>query len=93
VFKLDKHGRETILHTFTGTEQVDGAIPYAGLVRDTKGDFYSTTSAGGAPGCYRGCGTVFKLNQTGKEIVLHRFSGWLASGPVAGVDAHKWRVD
>lgn len=82
VFRLDKTGKETILHTFTGTEQLDGAWPYAGLVRDEKGNLYSTTASGGAP---RGYGTVFKLDKTGRETVLHRFSGWSASGPVAGV--------
>ncbi len=86
VFKLDKAGRETILHTFRGTEQVDGAYPYAGLVPDKYGNLYGTTSEGGAPGCSRGCGTVFKVNRAGKETVLHRFSGWpISSGPVAAV--------
>jgi uncharacterized repeat protein (TIGR03803 family) len=76
VFKLDKHGLETILHTFTGTRELDGAFPSAGLVSDAKGTLYSTTSAGGAPCGRTGCGTVFKIDKTGKETVLHRFSGW-----------------
>jgi uncharacterized repeat protein (TIGR03803 family) len=36
VFKLDTTGTETVLHTFTGG--ADGAIPYAGLVRDAEGN-------------------------------------------------------
>jgi len=79
-FKLDKDGRETILHTFTGIEELDGALPEAGLVRDPKGNLYGTTSLGGAPdfsgGETGGGGTVFKLDEMGKETVLHRFSGW-----------------
>jgi uncharacterized repeat protein (TIGR03803 family) len=51
VFKIDTHAREIILHTFTGTREVDGAFPYAGLVTDAKGSLYGTTTLGGAPTC------------------------------------------
>lgn len=71
VFKLANTGLLTVLHRFHGT---DGADPYAGLVRDTSGNLYGTTSAGGT-GCYDGCGTVFKLDIAGKETVLHSFTG------------------
>lgn len=53
----------TILHTFTG--QGDGGRPYAGLTIDQAGNFYGTTSAGGA-----GYGTVFKLTHSGSGWVL-----------------------
>src|ERR1039458_4275766 len=36
----------------------DGATPYAGLVQDTNGDFYGTTSEGGS----NNDGTVFRLS-------------------------------
>ena len=48
VFKLDATGTETVLHTFTGG--ADGAIPYAGLVRDSEGNLYGTTFQGVPPG-------------------------------------------
>jgi uncharacterized repeat protein (TIGR03803 family) len=51
VFKIDTGGREIILHTFTGTRELDGAFPYAGLVADAKGDLFGTTALGGAPAC------------------------------------------
>lgn len=54
VFKLDKHGNETILYTFTGG--ADGANPWGGLVRDTAGNLYGTTFQGGI-----GFGVVFKI--------------------------------
>jgi uncharacterized repeat protein (TIGR03803 family) len=55
LFKLDKHGNETVLYNFTGGS--DGANPYAGLIRDNAGALYGTTSGGGTSLF----GTVFKL--------------------------------
>jgi uncharacterized repeat protein (TIGR01451 family) len=66
----------TVLHSFTGG--TDGATPVAGVIRDAAGNFYGTTSrGGGGTGCgiSGGCGTLFKLDTTGKETVLHRFTG------------------
>ena len=76
VFKLDTTGKETVLYSFTGTGG-DGAYPFAGLVRDAKGNLYGTTYYGGDPACNPpdGCGTVFKLDRTGKETVLYSFTG------------------
>ncbi|HEV2381129.1 MAG TPA: choice-of-anchor tandem repeat GloVer-containing protein [Terriglobia bacterium] len=75
VFKLDRAGAETVLHTFTGG--TDGASPYSGLVRSAAGDLYGTTSGGGSTSCgnSNGCGTVFRIDLTGKETVAYRFRG------------------
>jgi uncharacterized repeat protein (TIGR03803 family) len=60
----------------------DGQYPYGGLVRDAKGNLYGTTYFGGASGA----GTVFRLSKTGKQKVLHSFTGGKDGGyPVAGV--------
>jgi uncharacterized repeat protein (TIGR03803 family) len=74
VFKLDKNGVETVLHTFTNR---NGAEPGGGVIRDANGTLYGTTLIGGNLGCgyVEGCGVVFKLDKTGKETVLHRFRG------------------
>jgi uncharacterized repeat protein (TIGR03803 family) len=47
------------------------------LVRDAAGNLYGTTFAGGDVHCspISGCGTVFKLNTSGKLTTLHRFTG------------------
>jgi uncharacterized repeat protein (TIGR03803 family) len=72
VFKLDVNGTETVLHSFTGG--TDGGNPVAGLVMDTAGNLYGTTSVGGAPGCEDyACGVVFKLHPSGEETVLYTF--------------------
>jgi len=62
VFKLDPGGNETVLHSFTGS--TDGALPWAGVVRDAAGNLYGTTLNGGDLKClpkYGGCGVVFKI--------------------------------
>jgi uncharacterized repeat protein (TIGR03803 family) len=82
VFKLDATGKETMLHRFTGSP--DGLNPVGTLVRDTKGNFYGTTSGGGDLSC--DCGTVFRIDAAGKETVLHRFTGGAdGANPLSGV--------
>ena len=65
VFKLTRSGNswtQSVLYTFTnGT---DGAHPYGGLVFDSAGNLYGTTTNGGA----FGHGAVFELTNSG--------SGW-----------------
>jgi uncharacterized repeat protein (TIGR03803 family) len=62
VFKLDKAGNKTLLHSFTGTSG-DGASPIDNLLRDAKGNLYGTVADGGDSGCFEnlGCGIVFML--------------------------------
>ena len=74
-FKMDETGSEVWLHSFAGS---NGQYPFAGLFRGEAGNLYGTTNQGGAH-CYGtgfpGCGTVFKLNETGEETLLHSFAG------------------
>jgi len=77
VFKLSPEGKETILHSFTGSP-TDGATPLAGLTADSAGNLYGTTYVGGAgctDGVVGGCGTVFKITPAGVETVLYSFTG------------------
>jgi uncharacterized repeat protein (TIGR03803 family) len=90
VFKLTppRQGRiwtETVLHRFAGRN--DGADPVAGLVFGKDGALYGTTLSGGNNHCPQGCGIVFKLDQSGNETVLYRFTGTNsdAANPGAGV--------
>jgi uncharacterized repeat protein (TIGR03803 family) len=80
VFKLDTAGKETVVYSFTGPP--DGAHPVAGLVQDGAGNLYGTTPVG----CAFGAGTVFKVDATGTETVLHSFTGNADGGsPEAGL--------
>lgn len=82
VFKLSPTGKETVLHSFTGTGG-DGATPIAPLVRDAAGNLYGTTEFGGIYGTNcggNGCGVVFKVDPNGKETVLYRFTGTGSDG-------------
>jgi len=54
IFKIAPNGTETVLHAFTSAT---GATPYAGLIRDRKGNLYGAASAGGA----NNAGVVFEL--------------------------------
>jgi uncharacterized repeat protein (TIGR03803 family) len=70
VFKVDPTGMETVLYDFLGG--TDGEGPFAGLVRDAAGNLYGTTMSGSGSAAY---GTVFKVDTTGRETVLHAFAG------------------
>jgi uncharacterized repeat protein (TIGR03803 family) len=69
---------ETVLYNFTG--QADGARPSAGVIRDSDGNLYGSTSDGGT-----GCGVVYKLDATGHETVLLTLSDNLGCGPQGGL--------
>lgn len=80
IFKISAIGKWSLLHSFAGPP-TDGGYPLAGLILDTRGNLYGTTELGGA----RKVGTVFKLDPTGNETVLHSFTGG-ALGEADGAD-------
>jgi uncharacterized repeat protein (TIGR03803 family) len=89
VFKIDKTGKETVF-TFPGCRGVypKGGCPEGGLVRDSTGNLYGTTGYGGKGGSDCGdfgCGTIFKLDTTGKETVLPSFARTDGEGPRGGL--------
>jgi uncharacterized repeat protein (TIGR03803 family) len=74
VYRVNKTGKETVLYSFTGG--ADGGYPEAGVIRDSAGNLYGTTFFGGA----YGYGVVYKVDKTGKETVLHSFTGGADGG-------------
>lgn len=75
VFKVDTSSHESVLYTFKGG--TDGRFPRASLARDAEGNLYGTTLQGGDTSVNNGAGygTVFELNASGGETVLHSFTG------------------
>lgn len=70
VFRLDPAGKLIALYNFkVGT---DGYGAYAGLIRDAAGNLYGTAAYGG--NCSY-CGTVFRVDPTGQETLLYKFTG------------------
>jgi len=85
VFKLTPqpggNWTETVLYSFSGGD--DGGWPMAGLVLDSFGNLYGTTSSYGTTNCGQGnqvgCGTLFELSPRSEgrwtETTLHDFTG------------------
>ena len=72
VFKLTSGGVLTTLYDFCSVNScADGASPQMGLLLGTDGNFYGTTSSGGA---YQS-GTVFKITPAGALTTLYSFCG------------------
>lgn len=75
VFKLTSGGSESVLYNF-GNSSTDVAFPFGHLTRDSSGNLYGTTSAGGASDA----GMVFKVTASDTESVLHSFEGYPVDG-------------
>jgi uncharacterized repeat protein (TIGR03803 family) len=81
VFKITSSGKLTTVYSFCSQANCgDGALPYGGLVLGKDGNFYGTTSQGGADGI---SGTVFKITPTGILTTLHSFDSTDGAAPVA----------
>jgi uncharacterized repeat protein (TIGR03803 family) len=71
---------ETVLYNFANAAP-KGAYPYAGVIRDSAGNLYGTTTGGGLGLSDNGPGVVYKMDTAGHETVLYRFTG----GPMGAV--------
>jgi uncharacterized repeat protein (TIGR03803 family) len=72
VFEITPSGTYTTLYSFCAQSNcADGYYPDAGLVQGTDGNFYGTTTLGGA----NLAGTIFKITPSGTLTTLHSFGG------------------
>lgn len=63
----------SVVYTFQSASATDGCNPYSGIVLDSAGNLYGTTSLGGTDNC----GTVFELSGSGgtwTEKILWNFT-------------------
>jgi uncharacterized repeat protein (TIGR03803 family) len=75
VFELRPDGKEKVLYSFCNQSGcADGSQPYAGIIADSAGNLYGTTTFGGNAFCPGGCRTVFELSAGGSFKVLHTFT-------------------
>ena len=70
VWKVNKDGKEKLLHSFAGGTS-DGEYPLAGVIMDANGNLYGNTETGGAANV----GTVYKISKSGQFILVHSFDG------------------
>lgn len=87
VYRVTPTGAESVIYSFKG-DGTDGTNPYGGVVVDPKGNIYGTTYQGGT----KGFGTVFKINPSGTETVLHSFTNTDGAHPYAGLVLGKQHV-
>jgi uncharacterized repeat protein (TIGR03803 family) len=72
VFEITPSGTYTTLYSFCAqTNCTDGYSPYSALVQGADGNFYGTTTLGGA----NLEGTIFKITTSGTLTTLHSFDG------------------
>lgn len=79
IFQITPDGMLATLHNF---DFADGALPVGGLIQGTDGNFYGTTSAGGANGNF---GTIFVITPAGTLTTLHSFDYRDGFAPTAGL--------
>lgn len=85
IFRMSPSGAVTILHSF-GASSTDGVTPSVPPIQASDGNFYGTTSNGGASDCavpYR-CGVAYKMTPAGEVTVIH-FFGRTSEAPNAPV--------
>ncbi len=82
LFKYDTSGMINRLFPFDGTH---GLFPHAGLVFDSQGNLYGTTTNGGTTGLPNGDGTLFQYDSSGMIHRLYNFDGTHGRFPNAGV--------
>lgn len=97
VFRIDRAGNLTTIHSFCSANCADGSQP-SGLIQATDGNFYGTTQYGGFPVCssfFRGCGTIYKITPTGVLTTLYTFctqanclDGEVSAGLVQATDGN-----
>lgn len=81
VFRLTRAGAATIVHSFGGQAQADGANPTAALMEASDGNLYGATLIGGPANT----GTVFRITPAGVYSVIYAFERVASGGNFGGI--------
>ena len=86
VFKITPRGTLTTIYRFCKSDCRDGYSPSVGLVQGTDGNFYGTTTQGGA----NFDGTIFQITPSGRLTTLYTFDslGSVASGLIQATNGY-----
>ena len=68
LYKVDRAGTFTVIHTFTDTP--DGSIP-SRLIQASDGSIYGLAASGGS----HSAGTIYRIDSAGTYSILHSFNG------------------
>lgn len=64
--------KENTVYEFHGSAHGDGSTPNPGMIMDSSGNIFGTTSSGGGS-C--NCGTIFEFSAAGQMTILYAFAG------------------
>jgi uncharacterized repeat protein (TIGR03803 family) len=101
VYSMTPDGEEKMAYRFCSELNCsDGIAPQGNVVEGPDGDFFGTTSGGGADSnkdwCPQGCGTVYRITRDGELITVYSFCALTncadgavpLGGMVAGADGY-----
>jgi uncharacterized repeat protein (TIGR03803 family) len=89
IFEITPGGQLTTLYSFCSQSGcTDGSTPEAGLVQATNGNFYGTTSDGGANG---GSGTVFEITRQANSPRFIAFAPNRAASTAKNLKQRRYR--
>jgi uncharacterized repeat protein (TIGR03803 family) len=91
VFRMTPSGKLTTLYNFCSLAAcADGQSPFGGVIQASDGNFYGSTSGGGA----YGHGTIFKLSAAGVLTTLYSFNAqsFIDTALVEGNDGNFYGV-
>jgi uncharacterized repeat protein (TIGR03803 family) len=76
IFKLTPTNQESVLYGYSiAHSAITGSYLTAGVIEDSSGNLYGTTSQGGLTCGDTSCGVVFSLTSNDHYTVLHYFQG------------------
>ncbi len=87
LYKISLNGTYSVFYTFCANPQAtgytcpDGETPFGKLVQGSDGNFYGTTTYGGA----NGFGAVFRITPSGNLTTLYSFCPAAAGVPTSGM--------